>query len=565
MQRVAGTIEVMLHALHIENLAIIDRLEVAFEAGFNALTGETGAGKSILIDALNLALGERADISLIRAGAEKLRVNAVFEVPNDPELHALLGELGVEPEDGLLYLSREVHTSGRSMARINGQPVPVSALKALGERLIDMHGQHEHQSLLKPSSHLEFLDRWLGEPALKLRQQVREAVSALRQTERELQEIVAREREREQMLDLYRFQVDEIRAANLQVGEDEQLETEARRLVYAEKLVALAGNAYDALMGEHGAYDQAASASRNLTEIARIDPSVSPWGEMLESALVQLEEVAHNLRAYAESIEYDPARLEAVIERQELIKRLKRKYGDTIEAVLQYADEAAAKLHALETQTERRAELEAELARLQESAHALCEQLSALRRDGAQRFANAVQTVLRTLAMERAQFTVEVRPKPMDATGADSVEFLFSANPGEPPRPLSKIASGGEMSRVMLALKTVLADAAPVPTLVFDEIDAGIGGRTAHAVGEQIAQLARHCQILCVTHLPQIACRANHHLLIEKHTDGAMTRVAVQPLTGEARVQEIARMLAGTPTETALQHARELLGDLPSA
>jgi DNA repair protein RecN (Recombination protein N) len=565
MQRVAGTIEVMLHALHIENLAIIDRLEVAFEAGFNALTGETGAGKSILIDALNLALGERADISLIRAGAEKLRVNAVFEVPNDPELHALLGELGVEPEDGLLYLSREVHTSGRSMARINGQPVPVSALKALGERLIDMHGQHEHQSLLKPSSHLEFLDRWLGEPALKLRQQVREAVSALRQTERELQEIVAREREREQMLDLYRFQVDEIRAANLQVGEDEQLETEARRLVNAEKLVALAGNAYDALMGEHGAYDQAASASRNLTEIARIDPSVSPWGEMLESALVQLEEVAHNLRAYAESIEYDPARLEAVIERQELIKRLKRKYGDTIEAVLQYADEAAAKLHALETQTERRAELEAELARLQESAHALCEQLSALRRDGAQRFANAVQTVLRTLAMERAQFTVEVRPKPMDATGADSVEFLFSANPGEPPRPLSKIASGGEMSRVMLALKTVLADAAPVPTLVFDEIDAGIGGRTAHAVGEQIAQLARHCQILCVTHLPQIACRANHHLLIEKHTDGAMTRVAVQPLTGEARVQEIARMLAGTPTETALQHARELLGDLPSA
>ena len=565
MQRVAGTIEVMLHALHIENLAIIDRLEVAFEAGFNALTGETGAGKSILIDALNLALGERADISLIRAGAEKLRVNAVFEVPNDPELHALLGELGVEPEDGLLYLSREVHTSGRSIARINGQPVPVSALKALGERLIDMHGQHEHQSLLKPSSHLEFLDRWLGEPALKLRQQVRETVSALRQTERELQEIVAREREREQMLDLYRFQVDEIRAANLQVGEDEQLETEARRLMYAEKLVALAGNAYDALMGEHGAYDQAASASRNLTEIARIDPSVSPWGEMLESALVQLEEVAHNLRAYAESIEYDPARLEAVIERQELIKRLKRKYGDTIEAVLQYADEAAAKLHALETQTERRAELEAELARLQESAHALCEQLSALRRDGAQRFADAVQTVLRTLAMERAQFTVEVRPKPMDTTGADSVEFLFSANPGEPPRPLSKIASGGEMSRVMLALKTVLADAAPVPTLVFDEIDAGIGGRTAHAVGEQIAQLAQHCQILCITHLPQIACRANHHLLIEKHTDGAMTRVAVQPLTGEARVQEIARMLAGTPTETALQHARELLGDLPSA
>lgn len=549
----------MLHALHIENLAIIERLEVAFGAGFNALTGETGAGKSILVDALNLALGERADTSLIRTGAERLRVSAVFEVPDDPDLHALLTELGVEPEEGMLYLSREVQANGRSIARVNGQPAPVSTLKAIGDRLVDMHGQHEHQSLLRPSSHLEFLDRWLGEPALQLRQQVRESVNALRETERALQELTTREREREQMIDLYRFQVDEIRAANLQLGEDEQLETEARRLTHAEKLIALAGSAYDALMGEHGAYDQAANAARNLTEIARIDPSVAAWSELLEGALVQLEEVARNLRAYAESIEYDPARLEAVIERQELIKRLKRKYGDTLEAVLQYAEEAEANLHALETQTERRAELEAEVARLQAEAQAHCEQLSALRREGAGRFAEAVQAALRTLAMERAQFMVEVRSKPLDTTGADSVEFLFSANTGEPPRPLSKIASGGEMSRVMLALKSVLADAAPVPTLVFDEIDAGIGGRTAHAVGEQIAQLAQHCQILCITHLPQIACRASRHLLIEKSTDGTSTRVSVQALEGEARVQEIARMLAGSPTETALQHARELL------
>jgi DNA repair protein RecN (Recombination protein N) len=555
----------MLHALHIENLAIIDRLEVAFEAGFNALTGETGAGKSILIDALNLALGERSDISLIRAGAEKLRVNAVFELPNDPELHALLGELGIEPEDGLLYLSREVHASGRSIARING--AACSRQRAQSRRRPP--NRHAWAARTPIAAQAQQPHGVSGSLAGRACAESAPAGTPDRQRVAPDRARPAgdcrREREREQMLDLYRFQVDEIRAANLQAGEDEHLETEARRLTHAEKLIALAGSAYDALMGEHGAYDQTASASRSLTEIARIDPSVSPWGEMLEGALVQLEEVAHNLRTYAESIEYDPARLEAVIERQELIKRLKRKYGDTIEAVLQYADEAAAKLHALETQTERRAELEAELARLQESAHALCEQLSALRRDGAQRFADAVQAALRTLAMERAQFTVEVRPKPMDATGADSVEFLFSANPGEPPRPLSKIASGGEMSRVMLALKTVLADAAPVPTLVFDEIDAGIGGRTAHAVGEQIAQLAQHCQILCITHLPQIACRANHHLLIEKHTDGAATRASVQPLTGEARVQEIARMLAGAPSETALQHARELLHGSSSA
>ncbi|MFN7018585.1 MAG: DNA repair protein RecN [Fimbriimonadales bacterium] len=549
----------MLHALHIENLAIIDRLEVHFEAGLNALTGETGAGKSILVDALNLALGERADPTLIRAGADKLRVNAVFELPDDPELRALLDELGVEPEEGLLYLSREVHAGGRSGARINGQPVPLSTVQAIGERLVDLHGQHEHQSLLNPSRHLEFLDRWLGEPALSLRAQTREAVLALRQAEQELQELTERAREREQRLDLYRFQLEEIRAANLQVGEDALLETEARRLTHAEKLIALVGGAYDALMQENGAYDLAAYASRSLGEIARIDPSVAEWGDMLESALAHMEEVAHNLRAYAEQIEYDPARLEEVIARLELIKRLKRKYGDTIEAVLQYAEEAESNLHALETQTERREALEAQVAELQARAANLCEQLSALRKAGAQRFAQAVQAILRELAMERAEFRVEVRPKPMDTRGADSIEFLFSANPGEPPRPLSKIASGGEMSRVMLALKTALADAAPVPTLVFDEIDAGLGGRTAHAVGEKLAELAQHCQILCITHLPQIASRATHHLAIEKHTVGDATRVQIRALEGEARIQEIARMLTGEPTEIALQHAQELL------
>ncbi|GIV11138.1 MAG: DNA repair protein RecN [Fimbriimonadales bacterium] len=550
----------MLHALHIENWAIIDRLEVRFAAGLNALTGETGAGKSILMDALNLALGERADPTMIRTGAERLRVSAVFELPHDPDLHALLSELGVEPEAGMLYLNREVQVGGRSIARINGQPTPLSILKTIGERLVDLHGQHEHQSLLKPSSHLEFLDRWLGDPALQLREQVRQAVQALRRAERELQELTEREREREQMLDLYRFQVDEIRNAALQVGEDEQLETEERRLTHAEKLIALAGGVYDALMQENGAYDQAALASRSLTEIARIDPSVSEWGDMLEGALAQIEEVARSLRAYAETIEYDPARLEEVIARLELIKRLKRKYGDTIAAILAYADDAEGKLHALETQSERRDALETQLAALHAQASALCEQLTTLRRAGAEQFAQTVQAHLRDLAMARAQFQVAVRPKPIDATGADSVEFLFSANPGEPPRPLNKIASGGEMSRVMLALKTALANAAPVPTLVFDEIDAGIGGRTAHTVGEKLSQLAQHCQILCITHLPQIASRAASHLLIEKQTDGDTTRVQIHTLVGEARVQEIARMLAGEPTETALQHARELLG-----
>ncbi len=545
----------MLLSLHIENLAIIDRLEVNFQPGFNVLTGETGAGKSILLDALALVLGERADPTLIRTGAEKLKVSAVFLIPDTLSLH----DLEIETEEGALYLAREVQASGRSIARINGQAVPLSLLKAVGDRLVDLHGQHEHQSLLKPASHLEFLDCWLGEPALNLREQVRQAVQRLHDLLAEKQELTTREREREQMLDLYRFQIDEIRSANLQPGEEEALQTEERRLTHAEKLIALAGGAYETLMDEQGAYDRIASASKSLAEITRIDPSLTPLQETLESALVQVEEVAQALRAYAESIEYDPERLEEVSARLELIKRLKRKYGDTIETVLAYADSIEQKLHTLEHQSERLERLEAEIADAQAQAEALCARLHALRCEGATRFAEAVQQHLSDLAMERAQFLVQITPKPMDSTGIDAVEFLFSANPGEAPRPLSKIASGGELSRLMLAIKTVLTTASPVPTLVFDEIDAGLGGRTAHAVGEKIAQLARHFQILCVTHLPQIASRAHYHLQIEKHVVGERTQVVLTPLEGEARIAEIARMLAGEPTETALQHARELL------
>ncbi len=545
----------MLQSLYVENLAIIDRLEVEFQPGLNVLTGETGAGKSILLDALGLVLGDRADPTLIRAGADRLKVSAVFLPPPSVEL----ADLGIELEDGALYLYREVQAGGRSLARVNGQPVPLGTLKALGERLVDLHGQHEHQSLLKPSQHLELLDRWLGEPALHLRARVRDAVQRLRSLQNELQELIAREREREQMLDLYRFQVEEIRAAELTPDEEEHLLTEERRLTHAERLLSLAGAAYEWLMGEGSAYDLAASASRNLTEICRIDPSMSATQEQLESALALLEEVAHTLRQYTETVEYDPERLEQVIARLELIKRLKRKYGDTIEAILAYANEAEQKLQALEHQSERREAMEQELTEAQAEAEQLCAQLSELRRAGAERFAQAVQGHLRELAMERALFEVAVTPKPMDSSGVDAIEFLFSANPGEPPRPLNKIASGGEMSRVMLALKAVLADASPVPTLVFDEIDAGLGGRTAYYVGEKLAHLAEHFQILCITHLPQIASRAGTHFLIEKYVEGERTRVSITPLTGEARVAEIARMLAGEATETALQHARELL------
>lgn len=550
---------VMLLELHIENLAIIERVDLSFGKGFNVLTGETGAGKSILLDAIGLVLGERADTALIRTGANRTLVSAVFDTVDLPDASAILGELGLETEEGLLYIMREIQEGGRSIARINGQPVPLSTLKTLGDALVDLHGQHEHQSLLRLQSHLDFLDHWLGEEILKLRAQVREGMQQLHALRRELEEINERERERVQMQDLYQFQYEEISSARLQPDEEESLLQEEQRLTHAEKLVALASSGYESLMGEGGAYDRLAKAVHALEEIARIDSSMEEHVEPLQAALVQAEEAGRAMRDYSESVEYNSERLDEIVSRLELIKRLKRKYGDTVGAILQYQEEIAGKLGIMEHQSERKTEIEEELQLLEGDLQDLADLLSERRHKGARAFSEAVQTELHDLAMERAMFAVQVSPRNLDGTGADAVEFLLAPNPGEALKPLNKIASGGEMSRVMLALKTVLANAAPVPTLIFDEIDAGLGGRVAHKVGEKLEHLQSHFQVLCVTHLPQIACRATYHYRITKQVDDERTLVQVGPLEYEERVLELARMLAGEETETALQHARELL------
>jgi DNA repair protein RecN (Recombination protein N) len=560
LHRFSGkTNTVMLLELHIENLAIIERVDLSFGKGFNVLTGETGAGKSILLDAIGLVLGERADTAMVRTGASRTVVSAVFDMIDLPDAPTFLTELGLETEEGLLYLMREVQEGGRSIARINGQPVPLATLKILGDVLVDLHGQHEHQSLLRLQSHLDFLDHWLGEEVLNLRARLREGVQQLHTLQRELEEFAEREREWVQMQDLYQFQHEEISNARLQPDEEESLLQEEQRLTHAEKLVALASTGYENLMGDGSAYDHLAEAVRALEEIARIDASMEEQLEPLQAALVQTKEAGSALRDYSENVEYNPERLDEVVSRLELIKRLKRKYGDTLEAILQYQAEIAGKLGAMEHQSERKAQIEAELQQLEGNLQDMADLLSEKRHKGAHTFSNAVQSELHDLAMERAMFAVQVNPKGLDTTGVDAVEFLLAPNPGEALKPLNKIASGGEMSRVMLTLKTVLAKAAPVPTLIFDEIDAGLGGRTAHKVGEKLERLQDHFQVLCVTHLPQIACRARYHYQITKQMDDERTLVQVGPLEYEERVLELARMLAGEETETAIQHARELL------
>lgn len=549
----------MLVELAVEQIAIIDRLNLRFEPGLNVLTGETGAGKSILIDALSLALGERAEAEMLRAGAEHAQVTAVFDVSNSSRLLERLQELGITPEDGLLYLTRELFAGGRSQARINGRPVPIATLKAVGDLLVDLHGQHQHQSLFNAGEQMRFLDEWCGEKVLSLKAELSECVREMRALQRELSSLQADARERAHLLDLYTFQKQEIEQAHLTPGEEEELLAEERRLAHAEKLFATAETAYELLTaGEPAAVDLLAQAVRALEEILPIDAELQPLVENLQNAMYAVQDASAELRAYRDRVEFNPERLNEVQDRLHLIRTLKRKYGDTIEAVLEYLREVTEKMERLQGGEERAEELASALRRTEEKAQQLATELSRLRREGARRFEQAVAQELSELAMPRARFEVKLTPKPLESDGVDAVEFLIAPNPGEPPRPLSKIASGGELSRVMLAIKGVLAGVEDVPTLVFDEIDIGIGGRTAGVVGEKLHSLSRQRQILCITHLPQIASRARLHLLIEKREAEGRTVTAVTPVEGDARVREIARMLGDTG-ESALRHAREML------
>jgi DNA repair protein RecN (Recombination protein N) len=468
-------------------------------------------------------------------------------------------EMGVVPEEGLLYLTRELLAGGRSQARINGRPVPVATLKAVGDLLVDLHGQHQHQSLFNQAEQLRFLDEWCGERVLSLKAQLSDCVRQIRELQRELSSLQADARERAHLLDLYAFQKREIEQANLQPGEEDELIAEERRLIHAEKLFAMAETGYQLLTaGEPAVADLLAQTVRALEEMLPVDADLQPLVENLRNALYAVQDAAAELRAYRDRVEFNPERLNEVQDRLHLIRTLKRKYGDTVEAVLDYLCEVTQKIERLQGGEERAEELTQTLQQLEQKAHTLAMELSQLRRDGAHRFEQAVMQELKELAMPRVRFEVKLTPKPLESDGPDAVEFLIAPNPGEPPRALSKIASGGELSRVMLAIKSVLAEVDDVPTLVFDEIDIGIGGRTAHVVGEKLRALSQQRQILCITHLPQIASRARLHLLIEKQVTEGRTVTVVNPVEGEARVQELARMLGDTG-ESALRHAREML------
>ncbi len=563
----------MLRELSIRNLAVVEEAVVPFAPGLNVLTGETGAGKSIVVDALLLITGARAQLDWIRTGADTALVEAVFEIDPAGPVAALLDEAGHHPGDGQLVIKRELARSGRHRAFVNDGAATVGLLERLGELLVELHGQHEHQRLMEPARQLLLLDRFAE--ALDRRERVGALVRTWEEARAALDRLRSEMREGARQEDLYRFQLAEIDDVRLKDGEEEELRAERSRLQHAERIAAGLQETVDLLYEEpQSATTRLSRAATLLRDLSRYEPDAAASIEAIEGAQAYLEDVVGRARALRDRAVFDPERLEQIDARLDTIVKLKRKYGDSVAAILAHRQEAATALDRITRHDAIAEEMERGVAAAAAAAGAEAAALSQARTRGAERLERLIQKEIRGLGMEHGRFRVALRREPaavgelaagldgwrVGARGAESAELLLSANPGEDLRPLTKVVSGGELSRVMLAAKTVLAAADDVPVLVFDEVDAGIGGRVADVVGQKLAASATGRQVLCVTHLAPIAAYAGQHLLVEKRVARGATRTTVTLLPAAARVDELARMLGGERvTEASRRHARELL------
>lgn len=552
----------MLRELSIHNLAVIENVSVTFHPGFHVLTGETGAGKSIVIDALTLTAGGRGSAEMIRHGCDRADIEAVFDLPRQHPVWETLQRLGIEADvEETLLIRRELLSHGKSSARINGQSVTLTMLREVGEHLVNIHGQHEHQSLLRIDKHLEWLDLFAAEEIQPEKSVYRKLFQQYQAVNKERRDLEEKSRQGMQMLDLYRYQLEEIAAARLKAGEDESLADERRKLSHAEKLTDAVSEAYDLLYGTKG-LSALSRALTKLQDIVKVDPAtLQPLVEQLQSAYYGVEDSAYQLRDYKEGIEFNPARLAQIEQRLDLLHGLKRKYGETVEDILSYQTRIKAETDQLDNRDELLQTLTAQEEALYKELQSSADKLSAIRRSASRDLARQIELELAHLQMERSVFEVKLGTAALTSTGADSAEFVLSTNPGEPPKPLAKIASGGEMSRVMLALKAIFAKIDKIPVLVFDEVDTGVSGRAAQAIAEKLSLLSRHCQVFAITHLPQVACMADHQYEIYKQvTSQDRTQTTVTELTQAQRVEELARMLGGVEvTEKTRHHAQEML------
>ena len=581
----------MLRLLSVTNFATIEQLEIELAPGFGVLTGETGAGKSIIVDALSLLLGGRADVGMVRSGARRSRVEGIFLLGGDisQRINFALGEYEIDVGEEEMILAREVNVDGRNTCRVNGRIVPLRLLNTLAQQLVDIHGQNQHLSLLRVREHMDILDKYGG--LWQLRSEVAEMVRQLTEVRQELEQLRKDEKELAQRVDFLRYQVAEIGTANLRPAEDDDLTLERDRVANAEQIITLSDHAYRALYDSFDRHesvmDLMGQVSKDLSQLERLDPSLSQTVESVDALTHQVDELARALRSYRDGIEYSPARLQELEERLDLINSLKRKYGSTIEEIMAFGERASQELEKLDHSEERVEGLQSREIDLRKQVGELGGQLSEARQQAAKRLADAIQEEVSGLALGHAQVLVDIRQSESEdgvpvgnadlghdathslggesirhlaynGTGIDSVEFLISLNPGEPPRPLARVASGGEASRLMLAIKTILSTADQIPILVFDEIDAGIGGRVGSVLGQKLWGLSKSHQVLCVTHLPQIACYADHHAKVTKLASHDRTVTSVEVLDGEARASELSQML-GSDSGATRTNALEML------
>ncbi|MFE6167402.1 DNA repair protein RecN [Viridibacillus arvi] len=554
----------MLRELSIKNFAIIEDLTVGFVEGLTVLTGETGAGKSIIIDAVQLLAGGRASQEFIRHGAKKAELEGLFAISS--ENHAAYhkcAEAGIEIEEGMVILRRDLNDNGKSVCRVNGKLVPLSLLREIGATLIDVHGQHESQELMDDKRHISLLDQFAGADIDPLKERYSKEYSAYRELKKELAAISLGEQQVAQKIDLFSFQIKEIDACQFRAGEEEELAEERRRLMNFNKIYERSNTAHEAILGESRGLDWIGQAMTDLEEVATLDQDFREHSDNVSAAFYSLQEAAFQIKNILDDLEFNPERLNEVEQRLALIQSMKRKYGATLKDILTYREKIGEELESLINRDENMQKNEQQLNDLKEKLLLTAEKLTEVRKKAGRKLSDAIMQQLRALYMEKADFSVHFEPiaaDQFDHNGLDRIVFYIATNVGEPPKPLTKIASGGELSRMMLALKTIFSSTNGITSIIFDEVDTGVSGRVAQAIAEKISAISMHSQVLCISHLPQVAAMADHHYYIKKQEEAHRTVTSLTEIFDNARIDEISRMMSGAEvTELTFQHAKELV------
>ncbi|OMP67719.1 DNA repair protein RecN [Domibacillus epiphyticus] len=552
----------MLQELSIRHFAIIDSLELSFDKGLTVLTGETGAGKSIIIDALQLLTGGRGSGEFVRHGEKKAEIEGMFTIHENHPCHQLCREFGIDVEEEAIILRREISSNGKSVCRANGKMVTLSILREIGARLMDIHGQHEHQELMNAGTHLRLLDDFGGTAIYQAKEKYKEVYSRYEHLQTEIRRLSENEQNLAHRLDLIQFQLNEIQKAELTAGEEEKLESERQQLANFEKLYGALSEAYGALSGDGKALDWLGISVNGLESAAGINRQYKALHEAAANSFYVLEDTVRDVSSILDTLEFDPARLNEIESRLNEINQLKRKYGSTIEDILQYGEKIAEEIDQLTHRETHISRLQKEMVELEAAVMTEGKKLSKLRSAAAGHLEEAIHRELKELYMEKTVFKVHFQSETgqYKKDGIDQVEFYMTTNPGEPLKPLVKVASGGEMSRVMLAMKTIFSKHQGVTSIIFDEVDTGVSGRVAQAIGEKIYKIAVHSQVLCISHLPQVAAMADSHLYIQKNQDSKRTSTLVTPLNDDEKASEIGRMISGVEmTDLTKEHAKELL------